>query len=160
MPRCAALACLIVALALSACGGGGSSTASQTTVSTEGGGFETGPLKVVGGGSSSYRIRRHHARVPGFGEACSYVSKGLVGRLGASSPRLAGEGCPAILAALTVPGPGGSDYESSEVEAESLRAKGARGFLLYRAATAPYFMRMVKERGAWKVDLLAPTPFY
>ena len=190
MRRYAALAAVcLVAAAFAACGGGGDSAASQSTASTAtSAGFETGPLKVVGGGSSSYRIRGHHVTVPGFGEeageaelkeaaatvhgylvarvekdwasACSDVSKGLMKRLAAGSAQFAGEGCTTILAALTVPGPEGSDYESSEVEAESLRAKGKRAFLLYRAATAPYFLPMVEEGGAWKVDSLAPTPFY
>jgi hypothetical protein len=174
-------------MALASCGGGNSPTTSQVTASPEtSSGFETGPLKVVGGGSSSYRIPGHHTAVPGYGRevgggnlksaatdahgylvagvekdwpgACSYASQELVRRLAARRP--AGAGCAAILAALTVPGPGGSDYESSEVEAESLRAKGNRGFLLYRAAAAPYYLPMLKEGSVWKVNALSPTPFY
>lgn len=149
---------------------------------------ETGPLKVNAKGSGSYRIRSHYTSVPSFGAeageaelrgaaltqhgylvarvqkdwptACSYVSRALVRTLASHSAKLSGKSCATILGAVTKPGPAGSEHELSEVEAESLRAKGGRAFLLYRAATAPYFMPMIDEGGVWKVAALDPTPFY
>lgn len=154
----------------------------------ERGHVETGPLKIVGGGPASYRATGHYINVPRFGEeaskadlrraataehdylvarvesdwteTCSSVSKSLMRSLTTRSRKFMGKGCPEILGAITVPTPGGSAYESSEVEAESLRINGTRAFLLYRAATAPYFMPMLIEGGVWKVTALAPTPFY
>ncbi len=184
---------LLTAWFLIACGGDPASTnpsssrqASAETESSEQ--VKTGPLKVVGGGSASYRNPDHHPGVPGFGEeagkaelraaaltehgylvarveqdwpkACTYVSKGLMRTLMAQSEKLSGQSCATILAAVTEPGPGGSDYESSEVEAQSLRIRSKHAFLLYRAATAPYFMPMVQEGGAWKVASLDPTAFF
>jgi hypothetical protein len=187
----------VACMTLDACGGGsaptgGTGTSSSSnpasTVSAEGHRIETGPLKISGGGSDSYRIPGHHARVPLFGEeavetqlkqaaeaehgyliaraerdwpkACSYISHAFVQALATRSKKLTGKNCAAMLAAVAVPGPAGSSYEATEVEAESLRSKGKRGFLLYRAATAPYFTPMIKEGGAWKVAAPNPTPFY
>jgi hypothetical protein len=178
-------AALLAAWVLAACGGSGDSTASQTAASKVA--VETGPLKVVGGGSSSYRIPGHHVDVPDWGKeagaaelraaadvehdylialvekdwakACLHVSEIVVQQLSAH-PKTAGEGCPALLAAYAKPPRAGSDYEASEVEAQSLRAEGAWAYLLYRAATAPYYMPMVQEGDGWKVNSVAPVAFY
>lgn len=171
-------------------GSGGSTTtknsaASQTTAPDVA--AETGPLKVVGGGAASYRIPGHHTYVPEWAEesdrrelqaaaavvhdylvamvekdrakACRYVSEIVVQQLSAH-PKTAGEGCPALLTTYAKPPAAGSSYEASEVEAQSLRSEGTWAFLLYRAATAPYFMPMVKEGDGWKVNQIAPVAFY
>jgi hypothetical protein len=166
-----------------------SSTSDRTSTRSESAGsVETGPLTISANGSGSYRKTGRYTGVSTFGDeaskaelrevartqhdylvarvekdwsqACIYTSKVLLHRLSLRSENLAGTNCAAILAALTMPGPGGSDYESSTVEAESLRTNGERAFLLYRAAAAPYFMSMIREDGAWKVASIAPTPFY
>jgi len=190
----ALVAALLAAALLVACGSGGDSASSsassaspETVASQSGVEVETGPLKVVGGGSASYRIPGHYISVPAYAEeaskaelraaatvehgylvaqvekdwvkACSYISEGLRHRLRFDSKK-ADEDCAALLATATKPGPGGSDYESSEVEAGSLRSTGIWAYLLYRAATAPYFMPMVMENDGWKVNQVAPMPFY
>jgi hypothetical protein len=166
-----------MAWVLAACGGGSSATTRD---------LETGPLKVVGGGSRPYRIPGHHASVTEWGKeagtaeikaaavvehdyliavlekdwakACSYASEILVQGL-AAHPKAAGMSCPALLAAYAKPRPGGSDYESSEVEAQSLRSDGTWAFLLFRAGARRYYMPMVKGQGGWKVNHTAPVAF-
>jgi hypothetical protein len=177
---------LLVASVFVACGESGDSSSTSTSTAGQASGVEIGPLKVVGGGSASYRIPDHHTNVPKWGEetstreleaaavvghdylvamverdwsrACSYASEILMQIL-SSNPKGTEKNCPALLSARAKPPPG-SDYEASEVEAESLRSDGSWAFLLYRAASAPYYMPMVKEDSGWKVNHVDPVAFY
>jgi hypothetical protein len=165
----------------------GSATAQGTVASSESSGrYEPGPLSVPGKGPSKYVIPGHREDLPRFGEeasrgeleqaakyvhgygvarlekdwpeACSYASASMVRRLAAQQGQ-PGAGCEAVLAKV----PDivlGSDYERTEVSADSLRTDGRQGFLLYRGATAPYFMPVRREGALWRVDSKAPTPFY
>jgi hypothetical protein len=172
----------LAACALAACGGSGDSAVSQPAIA----GVETGPLKVVGGGATSYRKLDHHVYVVEWAEegdmselraaatveheyllaavegnwieACGHISEILLQTL-PSQPAAAGKGCAAPLATYAAPRIRGLHLKSSEVEAESLRSDGGWAFLLYRAAANPYYMPMVLESGEWKVNHAAPVAF-
>jgi hypothetical protein len=92
-----------------------------------------------------------------WAKTCSLASEFVTQRLGAH-PKTSKGGCAAILAAYAKP-PLPSTYDSSEVEAESMRATDDWAFLLYRAAKARYYMPLVKENDGWKVNLVAPIAF-
>jgi len=150
-------------------------------------GYEAGPLKVPARGPAEYRIRGYREDVPAFGReasreelaqaasyahgygigrleenwprACRFASESLVRRLAAKAGLPRSASCEEALE--TVPDIVlGSEYERTEVEANSLRVDGRRGYLLYSGATAPYFMPVIEEDRVWKVDSRAPTPFY
>lgn len=187
VPLLGVLAALAI---LAGCGSdsdAGSATAQGAAASSEPSGkYEPGPLRVPGKGPSEYVIRGHREDLPRFGEeatrgeleqaakyvhgygvarlekdwpeACTYAGAHMVRRLAAQQGQ-PGADCEAVLAKV----PDivlGSDYERTEVSADSLRIDGGRGFLLYKGATAPYFMPVRKEGALWMVDSKAPTPFY
>lgn len=148
---------------------------------------ETGGLTVSGGGSGSFRAPGKDNTAVSFGAeapkpeleqasramhgyllarvkedwkaACSYLSQSTVKWLEQVAARkdLPAKDCAATFAALEVPLTGGSLYESSEVDGGSLRAEGDRGFLFYRAATAPFKMPVASEDGEWKMANVEQT---
>lgn len=163
---------------LAACGNGGSATTS----------VEASSLKVIGGGSASYRnVPSEHAGVLQWGDeasrpelrtaarvghdylvalvqedwpkACSHLNEIAVQQLVASHPKDAEKDCTALLALYAGPRLRDLGYESDEVAAQSLRSDGTWAFLLYRAAGAPYYLHMVKNRGTWEVNLEVPVSF-
>lgn len=182
----AVLASVLAASALAACGGGGDTTVTRIAAKPAEE-VEVGPLRMTVDSTTSFDTGRH-ANATGFGheappadlrraaaefhdyvaavvnknwaKACLHVSERLARRLTSGSPDLQSSDCATILGAIRVPETGASEYESSSVEAAGLRVDGERGFLLYGAAAAPYFIPVAMESGEWKVGALAGTSFY
>jgi hypothetical protein len=94
---------------------------------------------------------------------CAYLAKPAVApleQLAASSPRLKGKGCAAILAALASGTPRSTRANTMTGAVASLRIEGDRGFALYHGARGvDYFVPMVKEDGEWKLGTLSPSEF-
>lgn len=94
--------------------------------------------------------------------ACAKLSESVEEQLQALASRskgLKGEGCAAILGALTPKLPPSARRESTIVDAGSLRLEGDQAFLIYRGAEGKtYTVLMAPEDGAWKVGSLAATP--
>ena len=171
-----ALAVLLLAVGLAACGGG--SDSSSTAADS-------------GGGSAQYRIKGGDNSIQEFGSevegsefkraatalhdfldaraagdaaaACSYMSKSVIEsfkQLAARSAQGDGTSCPTILEELTNPAAKPAvKAEAAQADVGSLRVEGERAFLIYTGAGKTILaMPMADEGGTWKVAGLAGTP--
>lgn len=186
----AVLALAALAGVFSSCGDDSASdaTATQaTTTAAASGKYEIGPLEFPAKGPDAYRIRGYREDIPAYGveaseeelrqaatyvhgygvgrleedwpKACRYASESMVRRQAAVVGLPKGSSCEEVLERI----PDivlGSEYERTEVEANSLRVEGKKGYLLYHGGAAPNFMPVIEEDGVWKVNSRAYTPFY
>lgn len=179
---------VLLANVLMACGGGGAST-NSTSTGSNGGSETTGKAAIQGsrgfltpGGDNSVQNFGSEAAGAELSDAsavltaymrarakdewtaeCTYLAHAATApleQLAASSPRLKGGGCGAILKALEGGTPISTRADTMHGDVASLRVKGDRGFALYHGTHGvDYFIPMVKEAGRWKVGSLAPDEF-
>jgi len=147
------------------------------------------PLHVGGGGSSQFRVKGGDNSVQEFGEesseseldeaasalhgfyvararsewraACAELSRSVAGQLRilAEQGKQGNTSCPDALAAITPDLPPKVAYETTIVDAGSLRVEGDSGFLIYRGGEKTvYAINMAREDGSWKVGALAGVP--
>jgi hypothetical protein len=92
-------------------------------------------------------------------KACTYVAASVTGSLQELAGKGKGNGCGAILGALSRGIPQSALEEAAEADVGAMRVEGDRSFLLYRGARNTNFaIPMTKEGNAWKVAALAGTP--
>ncbi|HXS33721.1 MAG TPA: hypothetical protein VN758_08120 [Solirubrobacterales bacterium] len=99
-------------------------------------------------------------------QACTYFSKDFRKQLEEEAPhseQVAGKGCAATVDAYLSPVPRSERYESSKVEAGSLRVKGDTGFIFFNAAAPDggHKLYMAREDGSWRIGgNLYPTSLH
>jgi hypothetical protein len=146
------------------------------------------PLRISGGGSAQFRVDGGDNSIQNYGAeagaddlaaaakvvhrylvaraehkwrvGCTYLAPRLVSQLAAAAPQLEGQGCAAVLAALTAGVSASAAWELTVIDAASLRYEGDQAFLLYRGGgNAGYFAALTKQNGIWRVSAFNPTPF-
>lgn len=94
--------------------------------------------------------------------ACAHLARSIkqsLWQLGARGGSSGGRSCASTLAALTGNLPAKSLREAAIANVGSLRAKGDRGFLIYRGAGGTvYAISTSREGGRWKLASLAGVP--
>lgn len=141
----------------------------------------TGPLRVVEGGSDQFRgagavgnegygheasraeleqaAKDVHGYLAAYVEgdweaACAFLSRSYAGQLkeeAMHSGQVAGNSCAAMVDAYTAPVARRERSGRSEVVAGSLRVKGSTGYLFFNPAGAGEKFLMVREDDAWKI---------
>jgi len=157
---------LLATSTLAACGG--SSAPATDSASTSGNATTESGARILRFGKSTAKAEADAAatnvaaffsdREDGFWPAaCSYLSVGMRNR----TQQVGGSGqCGKGVRALTTEASKAAG-EAHIVSVEDLRRDGNRGFLIYTTrAQNTKAMRMVLEKGRWRLDAVNPTPLF
>jgi hypothetical protein len=176
-----AVAVVLLAFGLSACGGSSSTTgsgaatvatttAATTAVAVKAREAATVVIRKFGSEASSAQAQQAEAvlhaylgarAVSEWGRACSYLTvakRDELGRIAEASVQAKGEGCAGVLAVLAKEVPSSERADLGKAEVVALRVGKGRSYAIYMAAGAEYATPMRFEGGSWRVVGAEPRP--